>query len=91
MDKLRENLYRFINRIKKGAYRQARLSRAAGRRFSQGMRKRLGRLDPQKRLIVLCGGGVVCAAIVAVIMRVKAKLNLCAFAPLRETLTRPAM
>ena len=55
MDKLRENLSRFINRIKKGAYRQ-------------GMRKRLGRLDPQKRLIVLCGGGVVCAAIVAVII-----------------------
>ena len=36
MDKLRENLSRFINRIKKGAYRQAKLSRAAGRRFSQG-------------------------------------------------------
>ena len=68
MDKLRENLSRFINRIKKGAYRQAKLSRAAGRRFSQGMRKRLGRLDPQKRLIALCGGGVVCAAIVAVII-----------------------
>ncbi len=68
MDKLRENLSRFISRIKKGAYRQAKLSRAAGRRFSQGMRKRLGRLDPQKRLIVLCGGGVVCAAIVAVII-----------------------
>lgn len=37
MDKLRENLSRFISRIKKGAYRQAKLSRAAGRRFSQGM------------------------------------------------------
>ena len=32
------------------------------------MRKRFGRLDPQKRLIVLCGGGVACAAIVAVII-----------------------
>lgn len=68
MDKLRENLSRFINRIKKGAYRQAKLSRAAGRRFSQGMRKRLGRLDPQKRLIVLCGGGVIGAALIAVIV-----------------------
>ena len=49
MDKLRENLSRFINRIKKGAYRQARLSRASARRLTQGMRKRFGRLDPQKR------------------------------------------
>ncbi len=68
MDKLREALSRFINRIKKGAYRQARLSRASVRRFTQGIRKRLGRLDPQKRLIALCGGGVACAAIVAVII-----------------------
>lgn len=68
MDKLREAISRFINRIKKGAYRQAKLSRASTRRFTQGIRKRFGRLDPQKRLIALCGGGVVCAAIVAVII-----------------------
>ena len=33
MDKLRENLSRFISRIKKGAYRQAKLSRAGGEGF----------------------------------------------------------
>ncbi|MEI3423692.1 MAG: hypothetical protein V8Q85_01005 [Christensenellales bacterium] len=33
MDKLRENLSRFINRIKKGAYRQAKLSARRGEGF----------------------------------------------------------
>lgn len=68
MDKPREKFSRIINRIKKGAYRQAKLSRASARRLTQGIRARIGRLNPQKRLFMLCGGGVIGAALIAAIV-----------------------
>ncbi len=64
MNALKNAISRAIQKLKKGAYRQNKRIRAYTRRTSNGIRKRLKVMDPQRRALILGGGAVVCTAVI---------------------------